>query len=160
MVKALGYGASSFQVTQALQLHRVDYLAFAYADEGIALRKNGILLPIMVLNPEPNTFANMIKYRLEPVIYSLQKMEHLLKYLALNPVAQALGIHIECNTGMNRLGFNQLELQELLAALNTSVGQMLTVCSVFSHLTSSEETQSAHNEYQINLYLNMKIIFA
>ncbi|RZJ85881.1 MAG: bifunctional UDP-N-acetylmuramoyl-tripeptide:D-alanyl-D-alanine ligase/alanine racemase, partial [Chryseobacterium sp.] len=52
MVKAFSYGSGSFEIANLLQFHKVDYLAVAYADEGIALRKAGITLPIMVMSPE------------------------------------------------------------------------------------------------------------
>ena len=90
----------------------------------------------------------MAEDRLSLVVHRLEQLQMLRQFR----LPMRVPVYVKFNTGMNRLGFNQLELQELLAALNTSVGQMLTVCSVFSHLTSSEETQSAHNEYQINLF--------
>ncbi|HEY0262777.1 MAG TPA: UDP-N-acetylmuramoyl-tripeptide--D-alanyl-D-alanine ligase, partial [Chitinophagales bacterium] len=52
MVKASSYGSGSFEIANVLQFNRADYLAVAYADEGVELRRNGITLPIMVMNPE------------------------------------------------------------------------------------------------------------
>ena len=53
-----------------LQFHKVDYLAVAYADEGVELRRAGISLPILVLNPEETTFDVLVQYTLEPEMYS------------------------------------------------------------------------------------------
>ena len=66
MVKAFGYGSGSFEIANVLQFHHVSYLAVAYADEGIELRKAGISLPIMVISPEDQSFDAMIQYGLEP----------------------------------------------------------------------------------------------
>ncbi len=74
MVKAFAYGSGSAEVAQLLQFHRVDYLAVAYADEGVSLRQHGITLPIMVMNPAPETFAALLEYNLEPEIYSLSRL--------------------------------------------------------------------------------------
>ncbi len=70
MVKAFSYGSGSYEIANALQFHRVDYLAVAYADEGVELRKAGINLPIMVMNPEESTFDVLVQYNLEPDLYS------------------------------------------------------------------------------------------
>ena len=51
MVKAFAYGSGSYDIARILEYHRVEYLAVAYADEGISLRNDGIKLPILVLNP-------------------------------------------------------------------------------------------------------------
>lgn len=77
MVKAFAYGSGSVEVAKLLQFHRVDYLAVAYADEGVALRQNGVELPVMVMNPagspdRPETFATLLEHRLEPEIYSMR----------------------------------------------------------------------------------------
>jgi alanine racemase len=72
MVKAFSYGSGSFEIANILQFHRVDYLAVAYADEGIELRKAGITMPIMVMNPEEQSYDAMIQYNLEPEIYSFR----------------------------------------------------------------------------------------
>ncbi|MBK7148966.1 MAG: alanine racemase [Bacteroidetes bacterium] len=71
MVKAFSYGSGSFEIANVLQFNRCDYLAVAYADEGIELRKGGITLPVMVMNPEQRSFEAMIQNNLEPEIYSL-----------------------------------------------------------------------------------------
>ena len=81
MVKAFSYGSGSFEIANALQFHRVDYLAVAYADEGIELRRAGISLPIMVMNPEKQSFESMIHYNLEPEIYGFRVLNQLYETL-------------------------------------------------------------------------------
>ncbi|MGL6267724.1 MAG: Mur ligase family protein, partial [Chitinophagaceae bacterium] len=66
MVKAFSYGAGSFEIANLLQFHQVDYLAVAYADEGVDLRKSGIRLPIMVMNAEARSFSALTNYDLQP----------------------------------------------------------------------------------------------
>ena len=70
MVKAFAYGSGGAEIAGILQYHKVDYLGVAYADEGVELRKAGITLPIMVMNPEESAFESLIEYNLEPDIYS------------------------------------------------------------------------------------------
>ena len=52
MVKAFGYGTGSYELAKTLQDQNVDYLAVAVADEGADLRRQGIKVPIIVMNPE------------------------------------------------------------------------------------------------------------
>ena len=79
MVKAFGYGNGGFEIAKLLEHHKVDYLGVAFADEGINLRRSGITIPIMVLNPENSSFNAMIAYDLEPEIYSLTGLEAFLE---------------------------------------------------------------------------------
>ena len=77
VVKALSYGSGNVEIANLLQFHKVDYLAVAFIDEGIELRKAGIHLPIMVLNPDPAGFGPMLDYQLEPEVYSFSGLEAL-----------------------------------------------------------------------------------
>jgi Alr-MurF fusion protein len=134
MVKAFSYGSGSYEIASTLQFNKVDYLAVAYADEGVELRKGGIKIPVMVMNPDESAFNTLITYDLEPEIYSpglLHSFEAFLKNEGLSQYP----VHIELETGMNRLGFAKHELSELLSVLQTNT---LKVQSVFSHLVASE----------------------
>lgn len=139
MVKAFSYGSGSFEIANTLQFNRVDYLAVAYADEGIELRKNGITLPIMVMNPELRSFEAMIQYNLEPEIYSLNLLDKFTEVLALlrNGNDGKYKIHIELETGMNRLGFSKEEIPDLIERIRPN--HQLQIASVFSHLAASED---------------------
>ncbi|MCW3103209.1 MAG: bifunctional UDP-N-acetylmuramoyl-tripeptide:D-alanyl-D-alanine ligase/alanine racemase [Bacteroidetes bacterium] len=145
MVKAFSYGSGSFEIANILQFHRVDYLAVAYADEGIELRKAGITLPIMVMNPEEQSYDSMIQYNLEPEIYSfrvLSLFEETLKRSERN-LNKQIPIHIKLDTGMHRLGFSPEEVNELIVRIKNN--KQLTIRSIFSHLVASDEAE--HDEF-------------
>jgi len=137
MVKAFSYGSGSYEIANLLQFHGVDYLGVAYADEGVALRKAGIRMPIMVMNTENSSFDSLVQYNLEPVIYSFSLFRSFDKWLKKEGILQ-FPVHIELETGMNRLGFPLQEVGELGPALSHSA---FKVQSVFSHLAASEEAQ-------------------
>lgn len=137
MVKAFSYGSGSFEIANLLQFHKVDYLAVAYADEGIALRKAGISLPIMVMSPEESAFEAIIKYNLEPEIYSLEILSSFLN--ALSDYDFDYPVHIKIDSGMHRLGFDQNDIDKLSALLKDS--QRIRVQSIFSHLVASGEAE-------------------
>lgn len=136
MVKAASYGAGKVEVASALQFNHVDYLTVAYADEGVELRRNGICLPIMVMNPEEASFDDIIKYHLEPDIYSFRILELYSQCVRLH--GECTTIHIEFDTGMHRLGFSGNDIETLAARLNELSG-VLEVRSIFSHLACADD---------------------
>ncbi|MCR4828118.1 MAG: bifunctional UDP-N-acetylmuramoyl-tripeptide:D-alanyl-D-alanine ligase/alanine racemase [Bacteroidales bacterium] len=139
MVKASSYGAGKVEVANILQFNHVDYFTVAYCDEGVELRRNGITLPIMVMNPEEESFDNIIRYNLEPDIYSFRVLQRFSEAVKLyNKNGQKTAIHIELDTGMHRLGFVTDQLHEL-ARLLKDPDSPLQVKSIFSHLACSED---------------------
>jgi alanine racemase len=150
MVKAFSYGTGSVEVARILQFHRVDYLAVAIADEGIALRNAGIELPIVVMNPEEHSFGSMIENRLEPNIYRftlLRSFDEALKKSAVNNFP----IHIKIDTGMKRLGFDSpSEIENLVSYIKKR--DTLYVRSVFTHLAVSED--AANDNFTLQQFEN------
>ncbi|HRO43251.1 MAG TPA: bifunctional UDP-N-acetylmuramoyl-tripeptide:D-alanyl-D-alanine ligase/alanine racemase [Flavipsychrobacter sp.] len=136
MVKAFSYGSGSFEIAHLLQFSGVDYLTVAYTDEGIALRKAGITMPIMVMSPDIISFDRMIAWKLEPEIYNLLSLQSFLDMAKTLQVSD-YPVHIKLDTGMHRLGFMQHEI----AALNNILQHSTTVkvASIFSHLAASED---------------------
>lgn len=142
MVKAFAYGSGSFELANILQFNRVHYLTVAYADEGVALRKAGITLPIMVMNPEEQSFEQMIQYYLEPELYSFRILSRFSEVVRRNVASLANGVfpvHIKLDTGMHRLGFEEEDLNELIVRLKNN--RHLKVESVFTHLAASDEAE-------------------
>ncbi len=135
MVKAFSYGSGSTEVASLLQFHKVDYLAVAYADEGVELRKSGIRMPVMIMNPETITFQSLVNYNLEPEMYSFQVLKDFNAYLE-NEGLQQFPVHIKIDTGMHRLGFEEADFNNLAMFLKEN--PRLVVKSVFSHLVASE----------------------
>jgi alanine racemase len=150
MVKAFSYGSGSIEVARILQFCKVDYLAVAYADEGIDLRKGGISLPIMVMNADEATFDALVEYNLEPEIYSFSFYTSFHQYLLQQGIIQ-FPVHIKINTGMNRLGFEANEMEQLASLL--SQNNTMVVQSAFSHLVASEDpAQSEFTKHQASLF--------
>lgn len=145
MVKAFAYGAGSVEVSKALQAAKttdgqalVDYLAVAVADEGVELRKAGITLPIVVMDPEVSAMDAIIENNLEPNIYSFQSLENIIQAVEAKGIDH-YPIHIKIDSGMHRLGFYREEMETLAARLSTQ--QAVRVRSIFSHLAGSDEAQ-------------------
>ena len=150
-VKAVAYGAGSVEVSKALQQSGlVDYLAVAVADEGVELRRAGITLPIIIMDPEVAAMDIILENNLEPNVYSHQSLKTVIA------AAEAKGlenypIHIKIDSGMHRLGFYQEDMPWLIAHLKAH--KAVRVQSVFSHLAGSDEAQfDAFTKEQIHYF--------
>lgn len=139
MVKASAYGTGQAEVASVLQYHHVDCFTVAYIDEGVELRRCGITVPIMVMNPEEGGFEEMVRFRLEPDVYSFRILD------AFSQVAKCsvsgeerLPVHVEVDTGMHRLGFDESDIP-CVAQWFLQPDCPLRVASLFSHLACSED---------------------
>jgi alanine racemase len=137
MVKAMSYGLGDAELINDLCYHKVDYLAVAYTDEGITLRKRNITQPIVVLGAEATGFDLMIRYHLEPEIFNLFYLKELISTIENYPEINNFPIHIKVDTGMHRLGFDEEEIEEMLQLVTAS--PKFKIASVFTHLAASED---------------------
>ncbi len=156
MVKAFSYGSGSYEIANVLQFHHVDYLAVAYADEGVELRKAGIRLPILVMSPEEYSLDLLLKYNLEPEIYHFRILRLLIEAIEHNQssVQDEVRIHLKLDTGMHRLGFLPGETDALISMLHQNPG--LRVQSVFTHLAASEDpSEDLFTRNQIEQFRSM-----
>ena len=157
MVKAFAYGAGPAEIAGLLEYHRAGYLAVAYTDEGIELRNAGVTLPIMVMNPDPSSASMMIKYNLEPEIYSMSSLESFADAATRNGISQ-YPVHIKIDTGMHRLGFMPWETDRLAEMIKKL--DCLRIVSVFSHLSGSEDPsldEFTHRQVRVFLEAVSKI---
>lgn len=135
MVKASGYGAGSYEIAKTLQDCGASYLAVAVLDEGIDLRKNGITMPIMVMNPKVVNYRSMFAFRLEPEIYSLEMLRDVIREGEKNNISD-YPIHLKLDTGMHRTGLLPFELQEAADIINSQ--NVVRLSSMFSHLATAD----------------------
>ncbi len=142
MVKAFGYGSGSVEIARTLQHHGCDALAVAVADEGAELRKAGIHIPVLVMNPEKSAFNVLFEHHLEPEIYSMRLLRDFVMAAARLGIT-SYPVHIKIDSGMHRLGFDPAEIDELIRYLQNQ--QVVIVRSVFSHLAGSENSE--HDDF-------------
>ncbi|MBP5455016.1 MAG: bifunctional UDP-N-acetylmuramoyl-tripeptide:D-alanyl-D-alanine ligase/alanine racemase [Paludibacteraceae bacterium] len=154
MVKANAYGSGDVEVARTLQHNGCDYLAVAVADEGAVLRREGIHIPIVVMNPEQNSFAKIFEYNLEPEVYSFGLLDRMIKEAAQMGIKD-YPIHVKIDTGMHRLGFEEKDIDALIEKLKHQ--DSVKIRSVFSHLVGSDDAKfDAFTEQQIAIFSRVK----
>ncbi|QLG45443.1 alanine racemase [Costertonia aggregata] len=136
VVKAFAYGSDAEKVALKLQSLGADYFAVAYVKEGIALRDAGITRPILVLHPQAVSFDTLIERCLEPSIYSRKILEAFLETAAKHEQKE-YPVHLKFNTGLNRLGFGENDIDFIIGKLKGT--DYLKALSIFSHLAASED---------------------
>jgi len=152
MVKAFAYGGGADEIANHLQQLKADYLAVAYTDEGVALREEGIKLPIMVLNPVQESFILLQQHDLEPVVYSPGFYKELAGFSKIQ--GKGMRIHLDLDTGMHRLGFEEKHLGELTELIKSN--PQLEIASLYTHLAAADEPDhGAFTEEQLQAFTNM-----
>lgn len=158
MIKAFGYGVGSYEIAKELEDEGVDYLSVAVADEGKELLERGIHTPILTMNPEPSSFFRLIRYRLEPNIYSFRLLR------AFGAMVSALGIHdypihLSFDTGMHRLGFEEGDITSLIDFLTdgSEGARPLRVVSIFTHLSKADmPSEDAYTRDQLEMITRIR----
>ncbi|WP_204344591.1 alanine racemase [Psychroserpens algicola] len=138
VIKAFAYGSDASKIANYLQNLNVDYFAVAYVNEGVALRDAGIKTPILVLHPQAVNFKTLIERCLEPSLYNTKILNEFIS-IATKEQQHNYPVHIKFNTGLNRLGFREDEVDGIISKVkNTSA---IKVKSIFSHLAASEDLE-------------------
>jgi alanine racemase len=150
MVKAQSYGSGVEKMAHFLEQQGIDYLGVAYTDEGVELRKQGIKLPILVMNAEEDGFEDCINYHLEPAIFSFNQLDQFVKELIFQSQTD-FPIHLKLDTGMKRLGFELQDVQRVCEILQAQ--PEIRVKSVYSHLADADNRRDKRfSEHQIQRF--------
>lgn len=150
VVKAFAYGSDMVAIAKKLESLGVDYLAVAYVSEGVLLRNAGIKKPILVLHPLASNFEEMMERCLEPSLYSRNILNQFLD-VARAKKQMAYPVHIKFNTGLNRLGFSETDIDFI--AEQSKYNECIKIASAFSHLAASEDAKERDfSLHQINSF--------
>lgn len=160
MVKAFAYGAGPAEIASLLEYHRVGWLAVAYTDEGIELRNAGVTLPVMVMNPDPVSLEQIIRYDLEPELYNFPTLEEFTNIASRHGLID-YPVHIKIDSGMHRLGFMPEDTDRLISSVKPA--ESVKIVSLLSHFAASEEPgydSFTHKQAEIFIKTAEKIIEA
>jgi len=158
VVKAFAYGLEPCLIASKLEKEGVDYFGVAYANEGIVLRKNGIKKPILVLHAQPQNYHLLIKNKLEPNLYSLYTLKQFLNFAEEKNIYK-YPIHLKFNSGLNRLGFDINEVDEIVELIQNN--KSVCVASVMSHFAASEDrNEQEFTKKQISTFNNIIVLLS
>jgi alanine racemase len=137
MIKASGYGCGDLEVARTLQSQGADMVAVAVVDEGVALRKGGITMPILVLDPLCENMRAIFSNNLEPTIIApdeelIVRLEHCADLEGID----TFKVHLKLDTGMHRVGLTDGDLQTFIDIAKRH--PRMQIASIFSHLATAD----------------------
>ncbi len=135
VVKADGYGHGAVRVSQTVVKEGADALAVTTVAEGIELRKAGLKIPILILGPLFSwEIESVINYYLTPTLLDFKIAELLSQWARKR--GRMVGIHINVDTGMGRLGIYYEKADQFALAVSQLAN--LQIEGIYSHFSSAE----------------------
>ena len=151
MIKANAYGHGDIEIAKILEKENIYMLGVADFEEGIRLREKNIKSKIMVTAPTKNNIQEVINHNLEPCIYNFEILEEIIK------INKKINIHIKFNTGMNRFGFDNNDINTCIEKIINN--KNIHISSIFSHLANSNNKNDLFSIKQINRFTKINKIF-
>ena len=172
VIKDNAYGLGIENILPILLENKCDYFAVAYIEEAVKIQKllenlklknqNG-KIKVMALNyVKPENVGDAIRNNIELTVFNFSQLLDYLKILDEFFENMTLKIHIKVNSGMNRLGFNESEILELIEKIKkyeiNSKNNKLEIISIFSHISDAEN--QLETEKQVEKYEKILKIFS
>lgn len=127
VIKSNAYGYGIIEIAKLLEHENINYLAVATLEEAIVLRKNNIKANIIVLEQNED-FYLYYKFNLICVIYQIHTLEKLISSKI------KIRIHIKFETGLNRLGIQENELDDLIEIIKHN---NVKIEGIFTHISDN-----------------------
>ncbi|MGL4367955.1 MAG: alanine racemase [Brevinemataceae bacterium] len=135
VLKANAYGHGLVETAKYIESY-IDYAAVASIDEGIRLRESGISIPILILAPFLKREVSLLfKYHLIPLLTHLDFLDEI-ERISIE-LKRSLDVHLKVNTGMNRIGFEAEEFDDVLEKIKDS--SFINIKGICTHFSSSDE---------------------
>lgn len=154
VIKADGYGHGAIPI--ARELEGLDYVygfAVATVEEALALRKDGIGKPILILGYTfPEQYETLLEAQITPAIFSVESAQQLSK--VAEQMQMTARIHIKLDTGMGRVGFL---ISEESADAIAQIAKLphIMIEGMFTHFAKADETDKTAANRQLAKYLHM-----
>ena len=180
VIKDNSYGLGIENILPILLENKCDYFAVAYIEEAVKiqkvlenlkLKKQNDKIKVMALNyVKPENVEYAIKNNIELTVFNFSQLLDYLKILNKSFENATLKIHIKVNIGMNRLGFDENEILELIEIIkkyeidplnneskNKVLKNKIEIISIFSHISDAEN--QVETEKQVEKYERILKIF-
>ena len=180
VIKDNAYGLGIENILPILLENKCDYFAVAYIEEAVKIQKvlenlklknQNDKIKVMALNyVKPENVEYAIKNNIELTVFNFSQLLDYLKILNKSFENATLKIHIKVNIGMNRLGFDENEILELIEIIkkyetdplnneskNKVLKNKIEIISIFSHISDAEN--QVETEKQVEKYERILRIF-
>lgn len=151
VVKANAYGHGDVEVAKTAIRAGAEYLAVAFLDEALALRKKGITAPILVLGASrPEDAQIAAREAITLTVFQAGWLEAAQPFLE----ETVLNIHVKCDSGMGRIGIRkQEEMNEIERFLQKT--NCIVVEGIFTHFATADQLDTDYFTKQLARFEEM-----
>lgn len=150
VVKADAYGHGAVEVSKVLLYNGADWLGVAMIDEAVQLRKNNIMVPILILGYTPEAeIEDVVRYDIIQTVFSYE-MAKMVSDAAVK-LGKTAKIHIKVDTGMGRIGFipeENIGDEVLKISKLPNIG----INGIFTHFSTSDEKDKTFTKLQYDRF--------
>jgi alanine racemase len=156
VVKADGYGHGATRVAQAALAAGAAAIGVATIEEALALRRDGIVAPVLAwLHPPGTDFAPALQSDVQVALSSTRQLHELLAAAKLTGVTADVTVKVD--TGLSRNGVSPAEFPSMLAVLRKAVAdQAIRLRAIMSHLACGDEPDNPANDLQSQRLRDMR----
>jgi alanine racemase len=149
ILKANAYGHGLVAVAKKLESIGAPYVGVAYLEEGIRLRQEGVLLPVLVMGGIVGSqIPRFIEHDLTLTASSLDKLAAI--SAAAEQLRRRARVHLKVDTGMERIGVHWYSAEPLLEA--AARARHVVVEGVFTHFANADEVDLQHARLQLERF--------
>ncbi|MBS2022240.1 MAG: alanine racemase [Deltaproteobacteria bacterium] len=148
VVKADGYGHGGILSARAFEEAGADWLGVALVEEGVELRRAGLVRPILVLGAQYTDYGLLLKYRLTPLVYRADQLDAL--EAAGRMAGMVLDAHVKLDTGMGRIGVQPADFGAFLTHAKSLAHVRLT--GLATHFANADLRDPAHTARAVELF--------
>ena len=154
VVKSNAYGHGLVECAQAASQAGANWFGVVYLEEAMSLRKAGIVKPILIIKSVSALEARQAANQdISVPIISLSQAHEIADIAFDKP----LKVHLKIDTGLNRLGMENSEIEEAVKVLKSNTN--IIIEGIYSHLASVEEGDMDYTDFQIkNFRDSIKIV--
>ncbi|MEH7482476.1 alanine racemase [Neobacillus drentensis] len=152
VVKANAYGHGDIQVAETALEAGAAYLAVAFMDEAIALRKKGITAPILVLGAtRPEDVQVAANFNITLTVFQKEWLQEAIKHLKTE---DRISFHIKVDTGMGRIGVRSLPELTAIEQIISENDQFILE-GIYTHFATADELDETYFRQQLALFDSM-----
>ena len=151
VVKANAYGHGSAELSKTAVDAGCEYLGVAFVEEGIELRQNGLMAPILVFGAhDPSSLIKAVDHNMDITLTSFDQIESFKK------TKRKCTVHIKVDTGMHRIGFRSEDFEHALKLVLES--DQFELKGIYSHFATSDADDVSYAKQQINRFNEIRKI--
>lgn len=152
VVKGNAYGHDILEVSSVVLKNGASRLAVARLEEGIFLRKAGVVAPILILGLTLKQQAELlVYYNITPAVCEYEMIEKLSE--SAIKVGKVVKVHLKVDTGMGRIGILSHDILRFIKKIRAL--KKVKIEGIFTHFSVADEKNKTYTEEQFKKFMQV-----